>query len=312
MSSPDIALTPLPRAFVGATRTCFAPAKINLALHVMGRRDDGYHDLDGLILPLAWGDTLVLSLHEADAPEVECICENQPVLSGSRNLAARAAWSWLRARRLRARVTIRLTKRIWVAAGLGGGSSDAAATLRGLDALVPLQKGAGGASSSTLALALGADVPFFLEPRPARAQGIGDVLTPLRGRGPEPLGIVLVNPGRSLATPEIFAALGLARGERLRDACRPAPELPDVLPTSVPGLAALIHNDLEVTATRLCPEIADLRAALVTAGALAVGLTGSGPTVFGFFGYPSSAARAAATIPTIYGFLSVSTALAVA
>jgi 4-diphosphocytidyl-2-C-methyl-D-erythritol kinase len=302
MSHPDLAA-----ALRGESMRLFAPAKINLALHVLGRRVDGYHELDSLFFPLEWGDWLTLRLQPASDPEVVCRCPQQPELDGVDNLAARAALSWLRARQIAARAEIVLDKQIWTAAGLGGGSSDAGAVLRGLEA--SLAGGGPGPSLAQLALDLGADVPFFLAPRPSRARGVGEQLTPLGGQGPTHVGVALLNPNRPLATPEVFRALGLAKGQRLHD--KP-PELPLTLPATVERLAALVHNDLEPVAMALCPQIAAMRQALTGAGAIASGLSGSGPTVFGLFPDSTSARCAAETCSTIHGFSAISTRLAVA
>ncbi|PID39796.1 MAG: 4-(cytidine 5'-diphospho)-2-C-methyl-D-erythritol kinase [Proteobacteria bacterium] len=304
MSTPD-----RPAALEGQLLQLFAPAKINLALHVLGRRDDGYHELDSLFFRLKWGDRLRVRLWPARQPEVVCRCPQQPELAGADNLAARAALSWLSARQISARVEIELEKAVWTAAGLGGGSSDAAAVLRGLEAC--LGQGAGpGPMLPELALALGADVPFFLDPRPSRVRGIGEQLTPLEGRGPERVDVTLVNPNRPLSTPEVFRALGLKRGARLDRSAPPA--LPLALPSTIESLAALVHNDLKRPATVLCPEIVAMCQALDEAGAIGSGLSGSGPTVFGLFPTPLDAAQAAETCSTIHGFSAISTQLAVA
>lgn len=286
--------------FEGAL-TLHAPAKINLALHLRGRRSDGYHELESLFLPLEWGDTLDLRAAPASEEALRCRCDEQPELATPHNLALAAARRWLTARRYIADVELRLHKKVWLAAGLGGGSSDAAAVLRGLEALASQAGLAPLTTLPELALGLGADVPFFLAPRPALARGIGEVLIPV-GAPPASLHLVLVNPGRPLSTAAVFEAVGIPRGER-----RPGPPLPSALPPTVGELASLLHNDLEPAATRLCPEIPRMRAALLAAGALGASLSGSGPTVFGLFESAPTAEAAAASISTIHGFSAVST-----
>lgn len=262
-----------------------APAKINLALRVTGRRADGLHELDTVFIPLELADTVTVTVatREAAGPEaaaVRCSCPAHPELDGAENLAAAAAGRYLERAGLAHAVTVALTidKRIWVAAGLGGGSSDAAAVLR----VLQLHFGALDAEElAALALDLGADVPFFLDPRVARGRGVGEDLVPLDGI--PALDLVLLNPGRSLATRDVFAALGLAPGQRRAGTLD---EAIVALDGSVAGAARLVHNDLLPAALQLCPEIADLLRALRGRGALAAGMTGSGPTVFGVFEEP--------------------------
>jgi 4-diphosphocytidyl-2-C-methyl-D-erythritol kinase len=162
-------------------------------------------------------------------------------------------------------VRIRLTKRIPAAAGLGGGSSDAGAVLRALAASFPDALDAG--TLARLALRLGADVPFFLAPRPARVGGIGERIQPLADL--PPFDCVLANPGVPLSTAAVFAAFDA-------EPTRSAPALDR-------GLGLDLANDLEPAAGRLCPAIGPLRDRLRAVGARAVGLSGSGPTVFGIF-----------------------------
>jgi 4-diphosphocytidyl-2-C-methyl-D-erythritol kinase len=189
------------------------------------------------------------------------------------NLAVRAASEFLAAAGLSRSVRIRLTKSIPAAAGLGGGSSDAGAVLRALAASFP---GALGAPVlARLALRLGADVPFFLDPRPARVGGIGERIQPLADFAP--LACLLANPGVPLSTGAVFAAWD----------SRPVP----APPAFDAALGLDLGNDLEPAAERLCPAIAPLRERLRAAGARAVALSGSGPTLFGLFPDPAAAAR---------------------
>jgi 4-diphosphocytidyl-2-C-methyl-D-erythritol kinase len=180
------------------------------------------------------------------------------------------------------------------AAGLGGGSSDAAAVLRALSARFP--GAVGPAELAALALALGADVPFFLDARPALVSGVGERRAELPGRLPA-LAVLLGNPGTPLATARVFAAYA-ATGRphsppgRLLDAWRSAlAGGPEGLPERLDGLLA---NDLEPAAEALCPGLAPVRAALRAAGALAVGLSGSGATLYGVF---ATAAGAGSALP---------------
>jgi 4-diphosphocytidyl-2-C-methyl-D-erythritol kinase len=273
--------------------TVAAPAKINLALRVLGRRADGYHELDSIFLPLALADELRLEWADGEHTEVRCSCPEHPEIEGPANLATRAARDYLEAAGLTGRVEIELHKRIWIAAGLGGGSSDAGAVLLALDGHFGRL---GPARLHELARSLGADVPFFLDPRPARARGIGDRLTPIRLEAAVPLHVVLANPGLPLRTSDVYAALGLEPGAAMaasplalaEEGCLAAAEV-----------IALARNDLEPAATRLLPAISALSRALLGQGAACAAMSGSGPTVFGMFHHGEHARRAAAAVATL-------------
>lgn len=267
-----------------------APAKVNLGLRVLGRRPDGYHELESLFLPLDLADEV--EVQEGPEPgvalELEGACDGVPA-DGS-NLAARAARAFAEAAGLAGGVRIRLRKRIPAAAGLGGGSSDAGAVLRTLAARHPERLSPERLRS--LALGLGADVPFFLDPRPARVTGIGERIEAVEGI--PSLALLLASPGTPLSTAEVFRAwdaLAPASTPRSRPSGPSWLRGPSSLAAWVADGAA---NDLEPAAVRLCPAIARVRESLREAGALAVGLSGSGPTLFGLFPSRTAAERAAA------------------
>jgi 4-diphosphocytidyl-2-C-methyl-D-erythritol kinase len=273
-----------------------APAKINLGLRVVGQRADGYHELESVFLPLDLADDVILEWSAGPLARVALSLDFAPefpaaeVPGGPGNLAVRAAQAFLDRTRLALDVQIRLTKRIPAAAGLGGGSSDAGAVLRLLAAACPDALDA--RSLAALALALGADVPFFLDPQPAFVRGVGERIEPLAG-WPE-LHLLLLNPGVPLATAEVFRAADALRPPRAA-----GPGVPDlreraegVIREPAGGLGGLVYNDLEAAAVRLCPPVARLRQRLGALGASAVGLSGSGPTVYGAFP-TAEAARAA-------------------
>jgi 4-diphosphocytidyl-2-C-methyl-D-erythritol kinase len=265
-----------------------ARAKVNLWLNVVGRRADGYHLLDSLVaftdladtLEVAPADGLSLALDGAEAAGIAGDADNL-VLKAARLLADRAGVS--------PRAALRLTKRIPVAAGLGGGSADAAAALR---ALVELWRVAMPEEELfDLAAELGADVPMCLAGRAALASGVGEILRPAP---PLPsCAILLVNPGTPLATPEVFAA---RRGAF--SVARP-------VPPPWPDLAALVAalsargNDLTDAATSLSPAIADVLEALRrTDGARYAAMSGSGATCFALYDTVEAAGRAAMHLPT--------------
>lgn len=266
-------MSPAPQ--VGASRalqqpvTQLAPAKINLTLHVTGQRPDGFHLLDSLVVFADFGDTLHLT------PGPLSLTINGPFAAG---LSAKDDNLCLRAARLaEGEAAIRLVKNLPVASGIGGGSADAAAVLRVFDAHPDQVE------------TLGADVPVCLAGVPVRMRGLGEILDPI---GPlPPLSLVLVNPGKGLATPAVFRAL-----ERRDNPAMPAhlPEFPDA--GRLIAFLAECRNDLEAPAITLLPEIADCLAALRGAGAALARMSGSGATCFGIFDNPVKAEAAAQSL----------------
>jgi len=270
-----------------------APAKINLGLRVLCRRPDGYHELESLFVPLDLADTLEVALREAERPEVALRVspETAAVPGGPQNLAARAARAFLEAAGLRCRVDIALAKATPAAAGLGGGSSDAGAVLQALFRHFPDALDAGALRG--VALALGADVPFFLDPKPCWVRGVGEQLAPVAGL--PALSLLLVNPGSALPTAEVYRAFDALHPNWRRSASPP----PDGRALSAPAdraalLPQWVENDLEAAALRLCPSIGRIRARLAGLGALAVGMSGSGATLYGIFADAAAAAAAQA------------------
>jgi 4-diphosphocytidyl-2-C-methyl-D-erythritol kinase len=259
----------------------YAPAKLNLCLYLGPTREDGLHELCSLFEPLALADSIVAT--EAARDEVLC-----PGVEGE-NLAARAL-AGLRSRDWGAPpLRIQIAKRIPVAAGLGGGSADAAAVLRLAEGEV--------ADLPELAAELGADVPSQLTPSLALIEGAGERVERLPD--PAPHAVVLLPDGGGLSTAAVFAEadrLGLgrdaaelaARAERLRAAAGAG--------ASPLSYAELLVNDLEPPARSLRPEIGDALDALREAGASLALLTGSGPTACGLFASLADAQAAAAEI----------------
>lgn len=260
-----------------------APAKINLGLHVRGRRADGYHLLDSLFLPLDLADGVRVALGDGSGVTLRVSGDAaRGVPADAGNLAWRAAAGFLERSGLDRSVSIELEKRIPSPAGLGGGSSDAAAVLRALQQLAA-QAALPPDALRALALGLGADVPFFLDPRASRITGVGELREDLE-RAPS-LALLLVHPGIPLATADVYRCF-----DKLSPSLTPAGPDPTLRTLwasggrlSPSGWAALTHNDLEPAATQLCPPIRTLRNVLADAGAQGVGMSGSGPVVYGVF-----------------------------
>jgi 4-diphosphocytidyl-2-C-methyl-D-erythritol kinase len=286
---PRAAINGFPRgickAMTDRTRELLAPAKINLILSITGRRADGYHELATLMVCIDLFDRITLRFAGTG---IRLTCNTPDVPQGETNLAFRAARLYHTAyQRWRSTspfdgLAIRLDKTIPIGAGLGGGSSNAAAILKALnnrmpDPLPPDELAA-------LALQLGADVPFFLKGRPALATGIGEHLTPWPGLAPYAL--LVVFPGKGLATGEIYGALNL----RLTKCEKKLKEL--LLKRDFFDVAAHLCNDLEAAALRRCPDIALIKRELVKAGALGALMSGSGSSVFGLFRSADEARKA--------------------
>jgi 4-diphosphocytidyl-2-C-methyl-D-erythritol kinase len=263
-----------------------APAKINLDLCITGRRPDGYHELDSLVVFGAAADHLILE--PADRLDVELGGPFSRALAAvPDNLVVRAARGLAEHAGRAAHVRIKLEKNLPIAAGLGGGSGDAAATLRGLNRFWRL--GLGIADLAPLARDLGADVPVCLARRAARMRGIGERLEWVSGL--PPLCLLLVNPGRPLATAAVFAAIG----------SMPAPVPEQGPPPHEHG--ALVSwlraraNHLEAPARRLEPLVdAVLTALAAQAGCELARMSGSGATCFGLFTDPAALEAAAGQI----------------
>ncbi|TPN65858.1 4-(cytidine 5'-diphospho)-2-C-methyl-D-erythritol kinase [Mesorhizobium sp. B1-1-1] len=264
-----------------------APAKINLALHVTGRRDDGYHLIESLAVFTRFGDRMEIALAERDdfsvsgryAPDV-------PVDGSNLVLRARDALRQAAGPRGTPPVAIKLEKNLPVASGVGGGSSDAAAVLRGLAA--GWQLDIDDAALARIGLSLGADIPMCLAARPLIARGIGEVLSIVPDFSA--LGLVLVNPGKAVSTADVFNALSRRDNEAL-------PPLPRVVDFhSLRNWLEITRNDLEPAARAIEPAIGKALSVLNKAGAGFARMSGSGATCFGLFETGNVAKRAAADI----------------
>ncbi|MEA2624529.1 MAG: 4-diphosphocytidyl-2-C-methyl-D-erythritol kinase [Candidatus Binatota bacterium] len=261
-----------------------APAKVNLGLAVLCRRSDGYHEIDSLFVPVDLRDEIRLTV-EAGGPDVRLMTDHPGLPRDSGNLAVQAAEMYLAAARSPLRVTIDLEKRIPVGAGLGGGSSDAAAVLRALAYL----DGTDAAPSllAPLALRIGADVAFFLWGCPARVRGIGDSIEPITGL--PTLWLAIAWPGIEISTRWAYEELDLALTSN-----RCLNRMPRFAPDDLSFTE--IHNDFEAVVGGRHPQISLLKALLMGAGARAAALSGSGSAVFGLFADGGQAAIAAESV----------------
>ena len=260
-----------------------APAKLNLYLHVVGRRPDGYHLLDSLVAFATVADRVTVAA--ADRPSFSVSGRYADAVPTDRsNLAWQAVEALAAAVGRRPDVTIDLAKQLPVAAGIGGGSADAAAVLRALARLWDVP--AGDPRLAELAAGLGADVPACLWGRSCFVGGIGERLDPAPPLTGTP--VVLVNPGVPLATPAVFKARSGAFSSTDRFAVQPAG------PAELGAWLARRRNDLTDPACRLCPAIPRALAALQdTDGCLLARMSGSGATCFGLYAQPGQAQAAA-------------------
>ena len=255
-----------------------ACAKVNLTLGVTGRRSDGYHTLDSLMVTTDLCDDVTVTR----CREVIVTCTGMFLPYRNTLRAAAERYRALTGRGAR----IHVYKRIPAEAGLGGGSADAAAVLRGMQRLY------GEAEERDLydiALRVGADVPFCLQGGLCRAQGVGEVLTPFRLGAP--LHLVLAKPAAGVSTRALFERINLP--QPLPDTARAMAALSG---GDVRALGPLLCNALQAEAEALVPEIGTLRQRLLALGALGASMTGSGSAVFGLFETPEAAAAACAAI----------------
>jgi len=277
-----------------------APAKVNLVLDVGPLRPDGYHDLRSLMVPLDLGDEVDVAVSPRAGP-VTCRVPGHPDLDGAGNLAARAAEGFRHRFGVDRAVAIRIAKRTPITAGLGGGSSDAAAVLRCLARAFAVRDAA---ALAEVGLSIGSDVPFFLGSGPAWAEGRGERLTPA---AVAPLDLVLVyprDPGLAIRAGEAYGWLDQDRaGGKV-----PWPPLSRSVGRRRRRAAAggdddhpLTGNDLQAPCVRRRPFLGALLGSLTGAGATAALMSGSGPTVFGLFPGRAAARRAARAVGAVEG-----------
>lgn len=269
---------------MGGFLEILAPAKINLFLRIIGCRSDGYHELVSLMCCVSLYDKIVLTFGKRD---ITVICAHPQVPQDQTNLAHVAARLFLKNHTRHSSnrdqgVKIAITKRIPVAAGLGGGSSDAAAVLLGLNRHHdnPFSKH----ELRAMGQKIGADVPFFIDRKPAIATGIGEKLKPYNRL--KPLKVLLVYPGFGVSTAGVYEKLnlGLTKYEKT---------LKDVhFETAGLNIAEYACNDLETVTLAAHPDLLAIKEKLLSLGAQSALMSGSGPTIFGLFSEKTRAQKA--------------------
>jgi 4-diphosphocytidyl-2-C-methyl-D-erythritol kinase len=257
--------------------TAFSPAKVNLMLRIVRRREDGYHDIRTIFQKISLHDTLRFALREEPGIVIRTNDPNLP--TGGGNLIHRAASALLQRSGHKGGLSVTLLKRIPVGAGLGGGSSNAATALKALNRLLRLN--ASLRELTEFGLRIGADVPFFLMEGSAFGSGIGDQLKKIVL--PD-LWYVLINPGFEVSTAWAYRNHILTKGRNDYNILR-FPRVPE----EVPGF---LWNDLEAVVSTAHPEVAVAKDILLSEGAAGALMTGSGPTVFGIFDDEGGASKA--------------------
>jgi len=269
-----------------------APAKVNLRLEILGKRSDGYHEIRTWIYPISLADELHIERVNTAQIAVSSVHPGLPL--DEENLAHRAAALFLKEQGLSGGVKIEIIKHIPLAAGLGGGSSDAAAVLKAINILwgvnIPPE------DLMEMGAKIGMDCPLFIVGKGAvmgaRGEQVVQLLPPLKAW------MVLINPGLPLSTHEVYqqGKWGLTKDRGDTKISMP--------PQDLEKMGTFLHNDLEGPALELMPIIENIKGKLLEAGANGVLMTGSGPTVFGLFGKEAEARQAARDLKMEQGWIS--------
>ena len=268
------------------TLTVAAPAKVNLILRVLDRRTDGYHNLWSLMQTVGVADELTLS-HDPHHSAIRLQCDQPSLKTDSSNLVYRAAAAVLQHGGLTVGLDIRLAKRIPMGAGLGGGSSDAAATIMGLNRLLRL--GWSAEKMAEIGQGLGSDVPFFMFAPTAIVAGRGEQVAPVRISGTR--WVLLVNPGFEVETKWAYQQLSATRAgvQPISDAHQAIGKGSDL---SWEQIMQTAENDFETPVFKAFPTLQQIKQQLLAEGAEAALLSGSGATVFGVFPDEATARQA--------------------
>lgn len=278
-----------------AVRIC-APAKVNLILRVLDRRSDSYHNLWSLMQTVALEDQLRFQVR-SDSAELSLKCDEVTLPTDRRNLIWRAAALVLDRAGIQVGLDIEITKRIPLAAGLGGGSSDAAATIVALNHL--LRIGWSGGEMARVGAALGSDVPFFFFAPSAIVRGRGEDVVAVMLTGVR--WVVLVHPGFPIETRWAYDRLAATR-EHVRPLSEQHSRIASQVSLAWEDVIPLMENDFEQPLVPVYDAIREIKARLLSKGAETALLSGSGATVFGIFRDEDSAVRAQASVEQVHGW----------
>ncbi len=277
-----------------AQLTLFSPIKVNLYLRIVGKRPDGYHDVETVMVPLDFGDKLAFTLAE---PGITMSCDNPSLPTDDSNLVMRAAKKLADRFAVKRGAHITLTKRAPLAAGVGGGSSNAAFTLLGLNQLWDL--GATESQLGEIAASLGSDINFFMAGSTALCRGRGEQVVPVLFR--LSASVLLVNPGFGISTKWAYESWAKA-------AARLTVQPPDatlllhaLAEDDLAGVCEALYNSLEAPSAGKFPVLELLKRTMLAQGAAGALMSGSGASVFGLFANAADAERAAATVRSEFG-----------
>ena len=267
-----------------------ANAKINLYLHVTGKRPDGYHELQSVMQSVTLADTVTVTADTSYIGQnISLTCSDPCIPCDSGNIAVKCALSFFRSFGIENySVNIHIEKQIPVSGGLAGGSTDGAAVLTLLDRLY--RTNAGRKRLCSIGATVGADIPFCVVGGTAICEGIGEIITPLDIPAPE-YKILLVSPGESVSTPDAYRLIDEA------GIIKEAHTLDEITKELTGGrMPTSLHNDFETVVLPSCKNAREVKNMLLSSGASAVQMSGSGPTVFALFGDEETRAAAERTI----------------
>ena len=259
---------------MGILHRVFSPAKINLFLKVLRKRDDGYHDIVSVMQPISLYDEIIVEMENGSGIIVSC--DNASIPCGRTNLAYRAAAEFFRTTGINMNLSITIKKNIPVSAGLGGGSSNAAAVLKALNEITSQNISTG--KLIEIGARIGSDVPFFIVGKPCIARGRGESLEPI---GLTKFWYILINPGFPVSTQWAYQNLNLTNSNEDINITISKVLLEDTV--GIQHLQRLLSNDLEEVTIGKHPEIKEIKDTISAVGATGALMSGSGPTVFGIF-----------------------------
>lgn len=280
------------------TLTRNAYAKVNLALDVLRRREDGYHDVCMIMQNLSLYDTLTFTMEEADTLAITLSCDKEFVPCDERNLIYKAIVLMGETYHLTGHIHVELVKRIPVEAGMAGGSTDCAAAFHAMRELYGLD--VSDQDLMKLGVKLGADVPYCIMAKTALSEGIGEVLTEA---APLPdCYVVVAKPTISVSTKMVYENLHANELQHHPDV---AGMIEALKQGDLPGVASRMENVLETVTTKLYPQIEEIKQTMKESGAENAIMSGSGPTVFGLYTEKATAEQAAEKIRQQYGLSEV-------